>query len=104
MIHTLDLHFLDIPQAIASFLIETSEGPILIETGPYSTYDNLRSAVQKAGFDLADIRHVLLTHIHFDHAGSAWALAEQGATVYVHPFGVRHLANPQKLWESAKRI
>ena len=104
MIHTLDLHFLGIQQAIASFLIETSDGPILIETGPYSTYDNLRLAVQKAGFDLADIQHVLLTHIHFDHAGAAWALAEQGAKIYVHPFGVRHLASPQKLWESAKRI
>lgn len=104
MIHTLDLQFLDIPQAIASFLIETSEGPVLVETGPYSTYSNLQQAVNKAGFDLADIQHVLLTHIHFDHAGAAWALAEQGATIYVHPFGVRHLANPQKLWESAKRI
>ncbi|MGB3589871.1 MAG: MBL fold metallo-hydrolase [Tunicatimonas sp.] len=104
MIHTLNLHFLNISQAIASYLIETSDGPILIETGPYSTYSNLQKAVSKAGFDLADIQQVLLTHIHFDHAGAAWALAEQGATVYVHPFGVRHLANPQKLWESAKRI
>jgi len=104
MIHTLDLQFLDIPQAIASFLVETSEGPVLVETGPYSTYSNLQQAVNKVSFDLADIQHVLLTHIHFDHAGAAWALAQQGATVYVHPFGVRHLANPQKLWESAKRI
>ncbi|MEM6841114.1 MAG: MBL fold metallo-hydrolase [Bacteroidota bacterium] len=104
MIYTLDLQFLGISQAIASFLIETSEGPILIETGPYSTYPMLQQAINKAGFDPADIQHVLLTHIHFDHAGAAWALAEQGATIYVHPFGVRHLANPQKLWDSAKRI
>jgi len=104
MIHTLDLHFLDIPQAIASYLIETSDGPILIETGPYSTYEALQKAVEDAGFQLTDIKHVLLTHIHFDHAGAAWALAQQGARVYVHPFGFKHLANPQKLWESAKRI
>ncbi|WKN44062.1 MBL fold metallo-hydrolase [Tunicatimonas pelagia] len=104
MIHILDLQFLDIPQAIASFLVETSDGPILIETGPYSTYSNLQQAINKAGFDMADIQHVMLTHIHFDHAGAAWALAKQGATIYVHPFGVKHLANPQKLWDSAKRI
>ena len=74
MIHTLDLQFLDIPQAIASFLVETSEGPVLVETGPYSTYSNLQQAVNKVSFDLADIQHVLLTHIHFDHAGAASAI------------------------------
>ncbi|MEM9671403.1 MAG: MBL fold metallo-hydrolase [Bacteroidota bacterium] len=104
MIHTLDLDFLDIPQAIASYLLETSDGPVLIETGPYSTYEALQKGVGKVGFQLADIEHVLLSHIHFDHAGAAWALAGQGAKVYVHPFGFKHLANPQKLWESAKRI
>jgi len=104
MIHILDLNFLDIPQAIASYIIETTEGPVMIETGPYSTYKTLQNAAMKAGFQLSDIQHVLLTHIHFDHAGAAWALAEQGARVYVHPFGFKHLANPQKLWDSAKRI
>nr|WKN35839.1 MBL fold metallo-hydrolase [Tunicatimonas sp. TK19036] len=104
MIHTLDLHFLNIPQAIASYLIETSEGPILIESGPYSTYESLKTAIRKAGFQPEDIQHVLLTHIHFDHAGAAWAFAEQGAKVYVHPFGAKHLAQPEKLWDSAKRI
>lgn len=104
MIHVLDLHFLDIPNAIASYLVETSAGPVLIESGPYSTFLSLKDAIEKAGFRVSDIRHVLLTHIHFDHAGAAWALAEQGATVYVHPLGAKHLARPEKLWESAKRI
>ncbi|MFK7947881.1 MAG: MBL fold metallo-hydrolase, partial [Saprospiraceae bacterium] len=44
------------------------------------------------------------THIHFDHAGGAWALAKQGATIYLHPFGKRHLGEPSKLYASAKRI
>ena len=104
MIHTFDLHFLDIPQAIAAYLIETSDGPVLIESGPYSTYQRLWQEVEHVGYTLDDIRHVLLTHIHFDHAGAAWALAEQGATIYVHPLGAPHLANPEKLWNSAKRI
>ncbi len=103
-VHVLDLHFLDIPQAIAAFAIETSEGPILVETGPYSTYGHLEKALQAKGFSIRDIRHVLLTHIHFDHAGAAWALAQQGATIYVHPFGVQHLAQPEKLVSSARRI
>jgi glyoxylase-like metal-dependent hydrolase (beta-lactamase superfamily II) len=104
MIHVLDLHFLNYEHAIASFLIESSDGPILIETGPYSTHKSLVKALADLGFELKDIKHVLLTHIHFDHAGGAWALAEQGATIYVHPFGARHLAAPTKLYESARMI
>lgn len=104
MIHVLDLNFLGIPEAIAAYLIETSEGPILIESGPYSAYSHLQQEIRRVGVDPADIRHVLLTHIHFDHAGAAWAFAEQGATIYVHPVGAPHLASPEKLWHSAKRI
>ena len=104
MIHTLDLHFLDVPRAIAAYLIETSDGPVLLESGPYSTYERLQHEIRQVGFAPEDIKHVLLTHIHFDHAGAAWALAEQGATIYVHPVGAPHLANPEKLWNSAKRI
>lgn len=104
MIHVLDLHFLSYDHAIASFLIPTDEGPVLIETGPYSTYPQLKHAVESQGVKMEEIRHVLLTHIHFDHAGAAWALAQHGATIYVHPFGGPHLAAPQKLYESARMI
>lgn len=104
MIHTLDLNFLGFDRAIASFLVETSEGPVLIESGPYSTFPKLVSKIKEVGFAPADIRHVLLSHIHFDHAGAAWAFANQGAQIFVHPFGAGHLAQPDKLWNSAKRI
>lgn len=100
----LDLNFMKVKQTIAAFLVETQEGPVLIETGPYSTFSELKKQVNVHGYQLEDIRHVLLTHIHFDHAGAAWALAQHGAQIYVHPAGARHLANPTKLYESAKRI
>lgn len=104
MIYTIDLHFQNLEQTIASFLIETSEGPILIETGPHSTFPRLKKEIEKIGFQVADIQHVFLTHIHFDHAGVAWKFAEIGAKIYLHPFGKNHLAHPEKLYESAKRI
>lgn len=104
MIHVLDLHFLTFDHAIAAFLIPTSEGPVLIETGPYSTFPQLESAIKQTGYTIEDIKHVLLTHIHFDHAGAAWAFAKTGAKIYVHPFGAPHLAAPQKLYESARMI
>jgi glyoxylase-like metal-dependent hydrolase (beta-lactamase superfamily II) len=104
MIKTIDLHFLNIDRAIASFIVETSEGPVLIESGPYSTFPQLVEQIKSMGYASEDIQHVLLTHIHFDHAGAAWAFAKQGAKIYVHPFGAKHLAHPEKLLSSARRI
>jgi glyoxylase-like metal-dependent hydrolase (beta-lactamase superfamily II) len=103
-IQILDLNFLQTKDAIASFLIRTDIGPILVETGPESTFPALEKAIKDLGYHIRDIRHVLLTHIHFDHAGAAWRLAAYGAKIYVHPMGKPHLESPEKLWNSAKQI
>lgn len=104
MYHTLDLHFQDYDHAIGAFFIESSNGLILIESGPFSTYQHLENELNKKGYSTDDVKHVLLTHIHFDHAGAAWAFAEMGARVYVHPFGANHMLNPEKLVASATMI
>ena len=104
MIKIIDLNFQGHSQTVAAFLIETSAGPVLLETGPHSMWSNLVRGVNAAGYDMSDIRHVLLTHIHLDHAGASWALAQQGATVYVHPVGAPHLIDPERLMASARRI
>ncbi|MEM9721688.1 MAG: MBL fold metallo-hydrolase [Bacteroidota bacterium] len=102
-IHTIDLHFLT-NRSIAAYVVESSDGPILVETGPHSTYERLTEACKALGFSMSDFRHVLLTHIHFDHAGAAWAIAAHGAKVYVHPLGYKHLKDPTRLYNSAKII
>lgn len=104
MYHTLDLHFQNYEHAIAAFVIETDDGPVLIESGPYSTFNSLESGLESIGYKSKDVRHVLLSHIHFDHAGAAWAFAEKGATVYLHPFGYDHMHDPSKLVASATMI
>jgi len=104
MIQTLDLQFLGSSHTIASYLIDTSAGPVLVETGPHSTFETMKSELAKHNLQPTDIQHVLLPHIHLDHAGAAWAFAKNGATIYVHPFGQKHLAEPGKLMASAKRI
>jgi len=104
MIKILDLKFLGYNDTIAAFLVETSEGPILFETGPYSTFEQLKKELARHNYAPADIKQVFLTHIHLDHAGAAWAFAELGAQVHVHPFGLAHLVDPSRLMESAKRI
>lgn len=103
-IHVLDLNFLGGSFSIATFLIPSTDGLILIETGPKTTFERLKNAISEVGYNSKDVRHVLLTHIHFDHAGAAWKFAKNGASIYVHPIGLPHLQNPEKLWNSAKMI
>jgi len=103
-IHILDLQFLDTKHTIASFLIDKGDSLTLVETGPHSTFPHLKQGLNKLGYQPADIDQVLLTHIHLDHAGAAWAFAREGARIYVHPFGLRHLNAPEKLMYSARRI
>jgi len=103
-IEVIDLHFKALNETIASFLILSSDGPILIETGPHSTFEYLEKGLKQHGFSASDVKHVFLTHIHLDHAGAAWAFAREGAKIYLHPFGARNMADPSRLMASAKQI
>ena len=103
-VHTLDLGFQKTAYAIASYLIPTSRGAVLIESGPGSTIEGLKAGLKPFQLSPADISDVLLTHIHLDHAGAAGWLARQGARIHVHPNGAQHLLDPEKLLKSAKRV
>ena len=101
---TIDLNFQNKTQALASYLIRQHDSLVLIESGPGSTLPALEAGLAKEGLSPRDITHVLLTHIHLDHAGAAGWLAQQGAQIFVHPIGAPHLLNPEKLIASATRI
>ena len=104
MIHVLDTHHLGRAGIIASTALETDDGLVLFDTGPESTFENLAAELRGIHFAAEDVRHVFLSHIHFDHAGAAWRFAELGATIYVHPRGAPHLIDPAKLIASATRL
>jgi len=103
-IETLDLEFCGKRHAIASYLVSAGRGPVLIEPGPGSTLGTLVARLAERGLEPGDVRHVLVTHIHLDHAGSAGWWSRQGATVWVHEIGAPHLVDPSKLISSATRI
>jgi glyoxylase-like metal-dependent hydrolase (beta-lactamase superfamily II) len=77
---------------------------VLIESGPGSTLASLEAGLANEGLSPRDVTHVLLTHIHLDHAGAAGWLAQRGAEIWVHPVGAPHMLNPEKLLLSASRI
>lgn len=102
----LDTGHRGLPGTIGAYLLPLEEGAFaLVESGPGSTRGNLLQAVAEAGYELEGLEHILLTHIHLDHAGAAGDLARRsGALVHVHHRGAPHLADPGRLLESARRI
>jgi glyoxylase-like metal-dependent hydrolase (beta-lactamase superfamily II) len=68
------------------FLLESSDGCILIDTGLPASADKVLGAITELGKKPTDIRHIVLTHAHPDHIGSFAALKKAtGATAYMHP-------------------
>jgi glyoxylase-like metal-dependent hydrolase (beta-lactamase superfamily II) len=103
-VHVFDTRQLGRPGIIAATAVEDDDGLVLFDTGPESTFANVVEQIQGAGFTAEEVRHVFLSHIHFDHAGAAWRFAKLGAQIYVHPRGAPHLIDPSRLIDSATRI
>jgi glyoxylase-like metal-dependent hydrolase (beta-lactamase superfamily II) len=102
----LDLHFLGAPRIIATVVMHGPGGVALIDPGPASTLPALRAELERAAIGIADLRAILLTHIHFDHAGATGTLVRENPElrVYVHEKGAPHLVAPEKLIASATRL
>ena len=102
----LDLGFEGRRGVVAAYLLAGEGELALIETGPATTLPTLEAGVRAAGFALSDLTHVLLTHIHLDHAGAAGVLARENPklVIRVHPIGAPHLVDPSRLLASATRI
>jgi len=93
-----------LPGAICVYLLEDPE-PTLVDPGPSTSLPKLKEALREVGMDPARIRHILLTHVHLDHAGAAGHLAREipELTVHVHQDGAPHMADPERLVASTRR-
>lgn len=102
----IDLHFQGTPRVIGAYLLPAEDGLALVECGPSTTLDALEDGVRALGHHIDDVRHVLVTHIHLDHAGAAGVLLDRlpDARLYVHEVGAPHLIDPTNLLRSATRI
>ena len=101
-----DLHFLGKPEIIATAVLQDPAGVGLIDPGPSTTIGNLRAALKQQGIAIGDVRQLLLTHIHLDHAGATGTLVKENPSieVIVHERGAPHLVDPAKLLASATRL
>ncbi len=102
----IDLHHQGAERVIGSYLVETTDGPALFDCGPSSCLERLKDGLHQRGVELTDLRHLLLSHIHLDHAGAAGVLVREhpGLTVHVSEIGAPHLIDPARLETSARRL
>ena len=62
---------------VGCYLVETDDGPALFDCGPTTCLPALKAGLAERGLELGEIRHLLLSHIHLDHAGAAGALVRE---------------------------
>jgi len=102
----IDLQFRGSPRVIATAILTGADGVTLIDPGPTSCLPALEAGLGARGLTLRDVRSLLLTHIHLDHAGACGTIVERvpAVKVYVHERGAPHMIDPAKLLASATRL
>lgn len=100
----IDLRHLGIEGGICAYLILDPE-PTIIDPGPSTTLERLHAGLAEFGVSPMELRHVVLTHIHLDHAGAAGHLAQANPQlkVHVHAQGLPHMVAPERLVSSTRR-
>src|SRR5262245_35245317 len=95
-VEPIDLLHLGVDRSIGCYLIETRDGLALFDCGPATTVETLLDALRQRDLELTDVSQLLLSHIHFDHAGAAGVLVRRhpGLTVHVSEIGAPHMADP----------
>ena len=102
----IDLDYLGDSEIIASCLLEDPSGIAIVDPGPSVTLPVLLRKLRDLGLSVQDIRFILLTHIHLDHAGAAGSLVRQNSQirVFVHENGAKHMVDPSRLLRSAQLL
>jgi len=94
------------PQMAACYLLETDSAVAVVETGNNESSDRILKVLASRGRQAGEVSHVIVTHVHLDHAGGAGRLMQQmpNATLVAHPRGARHVIDPSRLEASARAV
>jgi len=102
----IDLRFRGSDRVIATAVLSGPDGVTLVDPGPTSCLPALEDGLRQRGLTLRDVRHLLITHIHLDHAGATGTIVERvpSIRVHVHERGAPHMIDPARLLASATRL
>jgi len=94
------------PLVAACYLLETDDALALIEVGSNSSVERILKVIESRGRSPDEVSHLIVTHVHLDHAGGAGELMTRlpNAQFVVHPHGARHMIDPSRLEASARSV
>ena len=94
------------PQMAACYLLEAGTSLAVIEAGNNASVERVLQVISSRGRSAEEVSHVIVTHVHLDHAGGAGQLMQRlpNATLVAHPRGARHLTDPSRLEASARAV
>ena len=101
----IDTKMIGLDLVTSAYLLRGDE-PSLVETGPTTSSAEVTEGLERLGIGPADLAHVVVTHIHLDHAGGVGTLARRypRATIWVHERGAPHMVDPTRLVSSTARV
>lgn len=104
-VYLIDCYDMGVPERTGTYVINEQELTI-VETGPSPSVKHVKDGLQTLGFSLDQVKYIIVTHIHLDHAGGVGLLLQDcpNAQVIVHARGARHLADPARLIAGAKAV
>jgi glyoxylase-like metal-dependent hydrolase (beta-lactamase superfamily II) len=87
------------PQVASIYLLREADEVAIIETGTYHSVDNVLATLEDLGISKSQVKYVIPTHVHLDHAGGAGEMMKHfaSASLIIHPRGAAHMINPEKL-------
>ncbi|MFK7977952.1 MAG: MBL fold metallo-hydrolase [Halioglobus sp.] len=94
------------PGLASLYLLRQGDEYAVIETGTSQSAQCLFAMLRARDIDFAQVRYVIPTHVHLDHAGGAGVMMEafEDATLLIHPRGARHMISPGKLVASSMAV
>jgi glyoxylase-like metal-dependent hydrolase (beta-lactamase superfamily II) len=104
-VYMLDTYALGQPGTVGAYLVKGPK-PALVDCGYASSYESVLAGLAEAGVMPTDVRYLIPTHVHLDHAGAAGRLLKEmpNAEVVAHERSAPHLADPRRLVESSTRV
>ncbi|MFT4622557.1 MAG: glyoxylase-like metal-dependent hydrolase (beta-lactamase superfamily II) [Myxococcota bacterium] len=105
-IRTIDCHYMGAPGVAATYLFRAGPDAVFVETNTSAAVPRMLAALAHEGLSPEQVKYIIITHVHLDHAGGAGALLQAcpNAILLAHPRAAPHAIDPSRLVTSATAV